>query len=112
MKKLIKTILIFLSMAALTACGAESGEKLDGSVKMTAVVKSVDERIEVEVTESEYTSGVHLVITADATEYFGKNGKRIDRNDIKAGDTVEILYSGQVMLSYPPQIVAAKITVK
>ncbi len=31
---------------------------------------------------------------------------------LKPGDTVDITYNGQVMLSYPPQVVALKIVVK
>ena len=81
------------------------------SVKMTAVIKEIDDKIAVDVTESEYTSGVHLVITAPSTEYFDKNGNNISRSDLNVGDTVEILYGGQVMMSYPPQIVAARISV-
>ena len=44
--------------------------------------------------------------------YLDKNGNRTVKAFLKVGDTVEITYGGQVMMSYPPQIVALKIQVK
>lgn len=82
----------------------------DGSlVKMTASVSEVGEYIAVEVLESEYTFGTHWVITSEKTCFLDNRGREIQREEIKPGDTVEILYNGQVMLSYPPKIVARKI---
>ena len=81
------------------------------SVTMTAKITDVDEKITVEVLESDYTSGTHLVITSDSTIFLGKNGNEISRSDLKENDVVEISYSGQVMLSYPPQIVALQIKI-
>ncbi len=119
MKKILKLAILVITMSLLCACGADecaddtapTDDKPGSSVKMTAEVKAVGERIEVEVLESPYTSGPHWVITSIATEFIGKDGKKITKNDLKEGDKVEILYSGQVMMSYPPQIVAARITV-
>lgn len=109
MNRVTKAILLALALPVLilTGCGG-SKTKRDG-VKMTARVTAVGERIEVEVIESEYTSGPYFIITDSDTEYLGKNGERIARSAIKVGDTVEITYSGQVMLSYPPQVVAYSI---
>ena len=87
-------------------------EDENGRVKMTAVVEGVGQKLEVTVTDSEYTFGIHWVITPDSTVYLDASGEPISRGDIKVGDIVEIWYSGQVMLSYPPQIVAHKIIVK
>lgn len=81
------------------------------SVKMKAKIISIDDRITVEVLESEYTSGIHWVITSDATLYLDETENKISRSDLKENDTVEIFYSGQVMMSYPPQIVAARIRI-
>ena len=95
--------------------GAGAGEWCEDEnsrVKMTAVVEGVGQKLEVTVTDSEYTFGIHWVITPDSTVYLDASGEPISRGDIKVGDTVEIWYSGQVMLSYPPQIVAHKIIVK
>ena len=92
---------------------ANDSEDTPGSeFKMVAVITELGEKILVDVLESEYTFGPHLVITSDKTEYYGKDGEKASRGDLNVGDTVEILYSGQVMMSLPPQIVAAKITVK
>lgn len=121
MKRLgfIFLILLILSLTACVSKGEaekESGsDALSGahkdSVKMLALVTEISERITVEVLESPYTSGIHWVITPSETVYTDKNGKEITREDIRIGDTVEILYNGQVMMSYPPQIVALKIAV-
>ena len=80
--------------------------------KMVAVITDLSDKIAVEVIESEYTSGIHWVNVANSTEFYAKDGTKISRSDLKVGDKVEILYSGQVMMSYPPQIVAARISVK
>jgi hypothetical protein len=100
-------MLLALVLPCLLATGcSESAE----SVKMTARVTAIGDKIEVEVIESEYFSGPFFIITGDGTEYT-KNGIKIGRDGIKVGDTVEIYYSGQVMLSYPPQVAARKIIV-
>ncbi len=89
---------------------AVAGEvSIDTKVKMTAEILSVGEEIYVRVLESEYTSGPHIVITGEATKYFGLDGEKISREELKVGDRVEIFYNGQVMMSYPPKIVARKI---
>ena len=121
-------ILLILSLFAMASChtgqgGADVGQgegsgsrgntgEIGSSVSMIARIDKLDEKLEVTVLESEYTFGTHWVITPNATEYYGKDGSAITRAELKVGDIVEIFYSGQVMLSFPPQIVAARITVK
>ena len=90
--------------------GGDDGEKMN-RFDMRAVVNAVSEKIEVEVIEAEYASGIYWVITSDSTVFLDRNGNEIKKSDIKAGDVVEITYNGQVMMSYPPQIVALKIKV-
>ena len=131
MKGIIYTAAIVLLLGALVSCGApkngdhnsiptpsngqNEGEEMQNNinerVSMRAIIKAIDERLEVEVTSSEYTSGIHWVITHDSTAYYAADGSTITRADLKVGAEVEILYNGQVMLSYPPQIVAHRITV-
>ena len=116
MKKILRIALFIAFSLALTSCrldfDAASDEGAPGSdFKMTALITEIGEKITVDVTKSEYTSGILLVITGDKTEYFDKAGNKISRADLTVGSTVEILYSGQVMMSYPAQIVAARITV-
>lgn len=105
--KFLKSIFLLTLSGVLFSCQAPSVPG-DG-VAMTARVTGIGDRLEVEVIESPYTFGIHWVIT-DSAAVYGKDGGKISISDIIVGDTVEILYSGQVMLSYPPQIVAAKIT--
>lgn len=81
------------------------------SVKMEATVREVGERLLVEVTKSAYTSGPHVVLVNDGTAIEDQDGNPLTVEDIKVGDKLQILYSGQVMLSYPPQIVALRIIV-
>ena len=110
MKRMVCYIILGIVFPSLFMTGCNRQNDTEG-VKMTATVTAINDRIEVEVTESEYTSGPHWVIITDNT-VFEKNGRRIKRDGISVGDTVEIYYNGQVMLSFPPQIVAHRIVVK
>ncbi len=110
MKRLLGYIFLAAVLPAIFTTGCQRTDG-DERVKMTARVTAVGEKIEVEVLESEYAFGPYWVIT-DENTVFERGGRKIKRSDISAGDTVEIYYSGQVMLSYPPQIVAHRITVK
>ena len=112
MKNLFKRIALFASTLFLVSCTTPANTGAENAVVMTAKIDNIFDRIEVSVLESEYAFGVHWVITSAETEFIGKDGKKITREDLEIGDTVEIVYNGQVMMSYPPQIVARKITVK
>ena len=124
MKKLIMSFICLLSVLLLVACAGGGGASdasgntdasmQNTSVKMTATVTNVldAKKIEVDVIEGEYgASGIFWVIVSDTTVLSGQDGERIALSDVKAGDTVEIRYGGQVMMSYPPQIVAGSITI-
>ncbi len=110
--KLILSVAILCAM--LLSCTMFDTEKDDmNNVKMTAEIISIDEKIEVKVIEGEYgASGIYLVITGIETQYFSASGSPTLKSALNVGDVVEITYSGQVMMSYPPQISAKKITVK
>lgn len=110
MKKVSFVLALVLCCLGVSSCVYKNDGEIGDKVKMTAIIDNIGEHIEVTVLESEYTSGVHWVITAEQTQYLNSDGSRISRSELRVGDKVEILYSGQVMLSYPPQIVAAKIT--
>ncbi len=108
MKKLLILLLSLLLPVGLVSCKSDE----PGRVYMTATVVALGEKIEVEVTRSNYTSGNHLVIISKNTEIYNKKGEKVTRDAISVGDELEIIYNGQVMLSYPAQIVAHKITIK
>ena len=77
--------------------------------KMKAEVVSLGEKIEVNVYEAEYADGIFLLITDEKTGFRDALDAQILRSDISVGDHIEITYSGQVMMSYPPQVYAIKI---
>ncbi len=106
----VLTLPFLLSVSVSPACGKAELPRLDGRVSMTARITEIGERITVEVIESPYTFGTHIVHTPPETVYLDEHGKPIDRTALSVGDLVCIRYSGQVMLSYPPQIVAAEIS--
>ncbi len=87
----------------------------DGFV-LKAVVKELnadhESYIEVEVIESDYAFGTYWVRLADGIEIVKQDGSIGALTDIKAGQTVLITYSGQTMLSMPPQIVTWKIKIQ
>ncbi len=93
---------------------AQTNENPDaqGKFTLTGIVLGVTDRIEIEVTNSDYAYGVYWVLVSNNTEIFDAYGNKISLTGIKTGDSVEIVYGGQVMMSYPPQIVAHKVTVK
>ena len=103
---------------------ADTGENVDAapaikqdtdaspSVEMEATVTEVGKRLLVEVTKSEYTSGPHVVLVNESTVIQDASGTPLCAQSIKIGDKLTVLCSGQVMLSYPPQIVAIRIIVQ
>ena len=112
MKKYTVVALILLT-CLLFACSVEGGNENVEGAKMVAVIKNIDDKIEVEVIEGDYGAfGVYWVLVNSDTVYLNENGNRVFKSAIKVGDTVEITYGGQVMMSYPPQIVALKIQIK
>lgn len=112
MKRIIRLAALLLSLACLCSC-SQGEDVTPGDVRMLARLTAIGEKLEVEVIEGEYgASGIFWVILSDTTEIRSADGKTASREDLKVGDTLEISYGGQVMMSYPPQIVALKIAVK
>ena len=119
MKKTRLCFALFLLICLLVSCAADGEDEsvaasaADTSVQMTAtVVRFLDpDKLEVDVIEGDYgASGPYWVILSEETAFYGKDGTPVKSADIKEGATVKILYGGQVMMSYPPQIVAGSIT--
>ena len=107
-----KYLAIALAMLMLMTVGCQStdNDPITENFHLKAIVKSNDggDRLEVEVIESDYAFGIYIVHTSNAA-FINAEGEAISPTDIQVGDTVEITYSGQVMMSYPPQIVAMKV---
>ena len=115
MKSLAKFILLILSLSLLTSCGVTDTEKEDGGAvnefTMKAKLLANEEKLEVDVIEAEYASGNFHIIVPEETDIYGSDGEKIKKSDLKVGDLITISYSGQIMMSYPPQTVALKIRV-
>ena len=112
MKKTLICIVFLLMASMFVSCDIlPNGEQNMNGTKMKATITAIsDTRIEVEVIEGEYgATGPYSVITSTDTSILDAEGKHISLSSLSVGDTIEITYSGQVMLSYPPQIVAIKI---
>lgn len=88
------------------------GKKEEDAFYFYGTVLSTEHPLAVDVTESDYAFGIYHVITDDATQYLDEKGRTLTREDIRVGDTVKVVYGGQVMLSYPPQVVAKKIQIE
>ena len=111
MKKIIIiSIILIILLGIVTSCKlGEEAMNVEG-VKMTAIIKNLDGKFEVEVIEGEYgASGLYWLNVSSDTVFTDENNAPIHKSKLKVGDTVEIIYDGKVMLSYPPQIVALKI---
>ena len=114
MNKKILALAIATLMLFTVGCNP-SGSGPDGNPAgekflLKAVVKSTDTKgqLEVEVIESDYAYGIYWVHTSSA-KFVDAEGRSIAESEVKVGDTIQITYGGQVMMSYPPQIVAYKI---
>lgn len=83
----------------------------DIKVEMTAIIIEIEERLLVDVLQSEYAFGEYLLLLNNATIFYNKEGEKISKNQLRVGDKIKVKYSGQVMLSIPPQVVAYEIEV-
>lgn len=113
MKKILSLFCTLLALPLLFACNTSDGADItvsNADYSMTATVCELGEKILVEVAESPTgMTGPYLINTDEGTVYETADGEKIDRDAIAVGDTIVIYYSGQVMMSYPAQVYAAKI---
>lgn len=113
MNKKFKTILlatlglVFIS----TSSACDNPPTNQNGFTMTAQVLAINDKIEVQILSDEYNEGVMWVNFSSSTPVYDKDGKAISVKDLNVGDKIEIIYSGQVMMSYPAQITAQKITI-
>ena len=108
---LMNLMIVALALSVLCSCGdfGTGGSEIEG-VKMSAEILAIGEKLEVQVIEGDYeVSGIYWVIISPDTKYFGADGKGASLADFAVGDKIEIVYGGQVMMSYPPKIVALQI---
>ena len=119
MKKGI-ALFFLLALLALPLFGcAGKGDGVNGEGMQTkgedfylrAVVLQTKDRLLVEVIESDYAFGEYIVLTNEGTAWRDSTGAEISPAQLAVGDTVEITYGGQVMMSYPPQIVARVVQI-
>ena len=88
----------------------ESIKLEDGEVVFRGQVTSSDKKeIQMEILDSEIAFGIYRVLYNSETPFFGLDGQQITLSDIEIGDVIEVVFSGQVMQSYPPQIAARRI---
>lgn len=111
MKRFLKIFFLLILLSTLVSCGSDKGDDTDmNNFVMKAEITGVGDRIEVEVYEAEFgNEGPFWLIVDDATKILNKRGRSITASELKSGDKIKITYSGQVMMSYPPQIYAIKI---
>ena len=118
MKRLIKILLLLITLGALSSCGAEEGgivnenppaEETSDNFVMKATVTGIGDRIEINVYEAEYAEGIYWLVTDENTELIDSKGERISLSGLDIGDKITVEYSGQIMMSYPPQVYAIKI---
>ena len=88
-----------------------SNIKLEGNEvifrgKITEIQKS---EIHMEIVESDIAFGLYRVLVQSSTPFYDKDGKEITKDDLKTGDKIDVVFAGQVMQSYPPQIAAIRI---
>ena len=113
MKKIIFAVSVILVFGFLVSCYISEEEQNMEGVKMTAVIKNIGDKIEVEVIEGEYgASGTYWVNVSEDTVYTDSDNVRLSLSSLNVGDVIEITYGGQVAMSYPPQISAKKIRIK
>ena len=83
----------------------------DGEVVYRGKVTNLGDKyaLEIEIVDSNIAFGPYRVLIGNATTFYGLDGEEISREDIELGDLIEVVFSGQVMMSYPPQIAAKRV---
>ena len=109
MRKFILMIIFLIIVPHIGGCNNMKEEEEINLFTLKGIVKNVDEKIEVEVIESDYAFGIYWVITFEETKFINNKGVAITKEDLENEDVIKITYNGQVMMSYPPQIVAYEI---
>jgi hypothetical protein len=101
-----------LSDSSKNAKNDTQGEENMEKFVLKGIVIAINDKLEIEVIESDYAFGIYHVIVPNDIPITDKSGNAIALNDLKADDIVLVKYNGQTMLSYPPQIVAHGINLQ
>ena len=109
LKRLMCAVLCTLIAPATLTLGGCEGEKNEGFT-LRGVVRNIEDKIEIDVTEGEYAEGIYLIIYSSG-EFLNREGERVDISALRVGDLIEVTYGGQVMMSYPPQVAASVIRI-
>ncbi len=115
MKKLTSLIIIIITAFLFTGCKNVNncnGNNSSTKIVMTAKILEINQTILVEVIKSEYAYGNYILIVNDSTCYYATGGGKINKSNLQVGNIIDVEYSGQVMLSIPPQVVARSIRQK
>ena len=111
----MRILFAILSFSILLSCHSDSCDfstcEEEPRFEVKATVLELGDKFLIDVYEGEYASGEYLVIIPDGISIQGNNRENLTRGDIKVGDKLKIVYNGQVMMSYPAQIVAREIRV-
>jgi hypothetical protein len=131
MRKIIKLItMTMLFIFVVSGCGITQDATDDGSTTnngndtTSEGEQPRDDTFQAEIIESgstllitpdlesnEYRSSDKMSVSLVDTVITDKDGEKIAREDLKAGDIIEITYNGMILESYPAQISASSIKV-
>ena len=118
MTKKIIAIAILIMTLLLTGCQGGNDNAIDEKNELGEFVFrgrvtgiSSTRYIEMEIIDSEIAFGTYHVLVSDQTTVYDKKGNSTSIDYIKIGDVIDVVFSGQVMNSYPPKISAQKIVI-
>lgn len=118
MKNKILALILLTVMLLAVGCKPDTKNDIpseknpDGDYAFKGVVTSLDNDryIEMEIVDSDIAFGIYWVLLSENTVFVNREGLPSDRDMLELGDKIEVTFSGQVMMSFPPQISAWKIT--
>ncbi len=95
-------------LLTIGGCANESNPQGEEYV-LTGRILAIGDKIEIDITSGEYAYGIYHIIYTSA-EISDRDGNHISISSLKTGDEIRVIYGGQVMMSYPPQVAAIRIS--
>ena len=86
--RIASIIMLILSLCTFCACEDNGGGVPEEGFTMKATVRAVREKIEVDVTEAEYASGIYEIIISDITVITDAEGNEVKRSAIEGYNEV------------------------